>query len=153
MELQNSILDDLAAVIGFSATARLAAWYGHGNSMYVPISVEESQTLVRLIGLPAAKALTKSWPGQFLSLHPLRGYEQEVVRYRVSRMTTMGATHREIASIVGLGERRVQQIQQELLAAGLLTNSVGKVLPEKPPAKIPQEKGASEIPRGFFTTK
>lgn len=152
MELQNSILDDLAAVIGFSATARLAAWYGYGNSLYIPIHVDENQTLVRLIGLPAAKALTKSWPGQFLSLHPLRGYEQEVVRYRVSRMTTMGATHREIASIVGLGERRVQQIQRELLDAGLLTNSVGKSMQEKPPAKTHQEKGASEIPRGFFAT-
>lgn len=145
MELQNSILDDLAAVIGFSATARLAAWYGHGNSMYVPINVEESQTLVRLIGLSAAKALTKTWPGQFLSVHPLRCYEQEVVRYRVSRMRTMGATNREIASIVGLSERRVQQIQKELLGEGLL--------PENTPVKILQEKGAREIPRGFFTTK
>lgn len=55
----NTTLDDLASVIGFTATLRLSAWLGGVSNIYVPEVPEEGQLLVRLIGMPAAKALAK----------------------------------------------------------------------------------------------
>ena len=50
MEQQNTTLDDISSVIGFSPTLRLSAWYGNGNNLYIPDRVEDGQVLVLLLG-------------------------------------------------------------------------------------------------------
>lgn len=57
MEIYKTVLDDLSAVIGFTATTQLSAWFGDGTgNLYTPSEVEEGQLIVRLIGMPAARA-------------------------------------------------------------------------------------------------
>ena len=59
---KNSTLDDIAAVIGFTATLRLCVWFGDVGSVYIPVTVDDGQLLVRHIGKPAAIRLSKEWP-------------------------------------------------------------------------------------------
>jgi hypothetical protein len=120
MDLVNTTLDDIAAVIGFTPTCRLAAWFGDGSSLYVPRAVQEGQVLVRLIGLSAAKKLSAEWGGEILALPRLRGYEDDQKRRLICRMAAGEFSTREIATFTRMGERRVQQIVRELEAAGLL---------------------------------
>ena len=79
MELRNTTLDDISAVIGFSATLRLVAWFGDGSNLYVPNSAEDGHLLVRLLGLPSAKRLCEAWPGEHLAVPRLRDHEDVVI--------------------------------------------------------------------------
>ena len=51
-----STLDDLCAVIGYTATRIIAAWYP-GRQLYVPMRADPAPPLARLIGFPALRAL------------------------------------------------------------------------------------------------
>lgn len=157
-ELQNTTLDDVSAVIGFSATLRLAAWFGDGGNLYVPETVEDGQLVVKLIGMAAAKALSKEWGHQHLSLPRASTYEQDQVKHQIGRMFEVGFGSREISRHLRMSERRVQQICRELEATGLITivgaKSPWKNTPEKNPGKMPHkkapEKGPSSLPATFF---
>ena len=142
MELKNTTLDDVAAVIGFSATLRLAAWFGDGGNVYVPEKVTDGQVLARLIGLSAAQKLCSEWGGQHLALPRLRAYEDDVKRRMIGRMLEHRFSTREVAMHMRMSERRVQQIAREIEVAGL----IDVVLPskEKREEKTPAKTG------GFF---
>ena len=120
MELKNTTLDDIAAVIGFSATLRLVAWFGDGGNLYVPITAEEGSRLVRLLGISAARQLCKAWPGEHLAVPRLRDHEDDLRKRFVARMIEKGFGTREIAGMQRVSERRVQQILRELETAGLV---------------------------------
>ena len=120
MELRNSTLDDISAVIGFSATLRLVAWFGDGSNLYVPTVAEEGHLLVRLLGMPAAKRLCETWPGEHLAVPRLRDHEDDLRKRFVARMIEKGFGTREIAGMQRISERRVQQILRELEVAGLV---------------------------------
>jgi hypothetical protein len=136
MDIRNTTLDDIAAVIGFSATLRLAAWFGDAGNMYVPEHVGEGQVLTRLIGLPAAARLSREFGGEHLALPRLRSYEDDLKRRIVGRMLEQNFSSREIAVHMRLSERRVQQIARELESVGL----IDVVLPKKPQQKEPMKK-------------
>ena len=139
----NTILDDISAVIGFSATLKLVAWFGDGTSnMYVPTVAEEGQLLPKIIGLSAARALSKEWPGKHLNVPRLSNYDIELRRGAISRMLRAGMSTREIASVLQMSERRVLQIRDELTVSDLLgldvpvatqTSVAPVVVPESPP--------------------
>lgn len=136
MELKNTTLDDVCGVIGFSATLRLAAWFGDSGNLYVPESVEPGQVLSKLIGVNLAKKLSKEWGGEHLSLPRLGAYEEDVKKRVISRMLEHKMSTREISVHIRLSERRVQQIARELEQVGL----IDIILPvknqsEKTPAK------------------
>lgn len=120
MEIKNTTLDDLSAVIGFSATVRLSAWYGEGNNLYVPNEINEESFLAKLIGLPAATRLSAEWAGEHLAIPRLDSYERDVRAKLISRMAEQKFNTHEIANHLRLSERRVQQIIRELEAAGLI---------------------------------
>lgn len=120
MELRNTTLDDISAVIGFSATLRLVAWFGDGSNLYVPTMAEEGHLLVRLLGMPAAKRLCEAWPGEHLAVPRLRDHEDDLRKRSVARFIEKGFGTREIAGILRVSERRVQQILRELEVAGLV---------------------------------
>lgn len=120
MELRNTTLDDISAVIGFSATLRLVAWFGDGSNLYVPVVAEEGHLLARLLGLPAAKRLCEAWPGEHLAVPRLRDHEDDLRKRFVARMIEKGFGTREIAGMQRISERRVQQILRELEVAGLV---------------------------------
>lgn len=120
MDLRNTTLDDIASVIGFSATLRLVAWFGDSGNLYVPEDPDESSLLARLVGLPCAQRLAASWPGEHLNVPRLSDYEVDMRRGAIAKMLTGGMTTREISHVLYIGERRVQQICRELEVAGLI---------------------------------
>ncbi len=119
MDLQNTTLDDLAAVIGFTATLRISAWYANSN-LWVPKKVDDDHALVKLIGQSAAKKLCEEWGGSFLAIPRLKKYEDDERRRIIARMLELGSGTNEIAAFVRLGERRVQMICRELEVEGLI---------------------------------
>lgn len=130
----NTILDDISAVIGFSATLKLAAWFGDGiSNCFVPATLTDDSVLVKLIGQSAAQRLVQEFPRQHLAVPSLRGFELETKRRTIARLITHGISPREIALLLKISEKRVQQIEGELVAAKLLervsTVHTGKLPP------------------------
>jgi hypothetical protein len=172
MDLQKTTLEDVSAVIGFTATLRLSAWFGDGTSnCYVPRRVEEGQIIERLIGMPAAKALSEAWGGEHLAIPRLRDYEDDMRKKAIGRMFEKGFGSREIAAHLRITERRVQQICRELEVAGLIAivgpretpeenpqENEGVFAPEKPlekqggknPRKKTPQKSMLSLPGAFF---
>lgn len=147
MEIRNTTLDDVAAVIGFSATLRLAAWFGDGGNLYVPETVTEQQVLSKLIGFSAAKRLSENWGGEHLALPRLRAYEDDVLRRVVGRMLEKNFSSREVAVHMRISERRVQQIARELELAGLIE----VVLPKKAEKKPAEKRAFHSVWDGLLT--
>lgn len=140
MELKNTTLDDVAAVIGFSATLRLAAWFGDGGNLYVPEKVSADQVLARLIGVSSAQRLCDEWGGEHLALPRLTAYEDDVKRRVIGRMLEQGFSTREVSTHIRMSERRIQQIARELESAGLMEVIVVRKNQKKnPEAKNPTE--------------
>lgn len=139
MTLKNTTLDDLSAVIGFSAAMRLSAWYagGRGGSVYVPVRAEEGQMLVRLLGMSAAKRLSENWPGEHIAVPRPQQYDSDVQRSQIVALLAKGFTSRGIGHFLRITERRVQQIIRELETAGLIAPVV---LEEKVPEEKPMQK-------------
>lgn len=131
MDIKNTTLDDLSAVVGFSATLRLAAWYGDRNNLYIPNAATVGSVLVNLIGMSAATRLCKEFGGTSMTLPSLKVYETDMRRRLIGRMLERGFGTREIASFLQITERRVQQIGRELEVAGLIE----VVLPQKASGK------------------
>lgn len=174
MEIHKTTLEDISAVIGFTATLRLSAWFGDGTSnCYVPLVAEDGQLIERLIGLPAATALSREWGGEHLAVPRLRDYEDDMRKKAIGRMLEKGFGSREIAAHLRISERRVQQICRELEVAGLIAivgprereseNEVceGEHVPQKLPEKSPAKRGGKSVgisaqkipgalPRRFF---
>lgn len=121
MAVKNTTLEDLSAVIGFGATLRLAAWYGDGvSNLYIPAEVREDSTLVKLVGLGAARRLSTEWGNQHIAVPYINEYEIDVRRRAIARMLERGFGTREISAHLRISERRVQQICRELEAEGLI---------------------------------
>lgn len=120
MAQDNTTLDDISAVIGLSATVRLAAWFGGLARLYVPETVDDGQLLVKLVGMPAARRMTAEWGGLHLTVPRLTNYEDEMMRNLIGRMIETGFKVREIARHTRMSQRRVQQVCRDLEIAGLI---------------------------------
>ena len=121
MEIKNTTLDDLSAVVGFSAALRLSAWFGNGGNVYVPGTARENQLLSKLIGISAAKALSEAWGSEHIAIPRISQYEDDVLKREIGRMFEHGMGSREISMHKRISERRVQQICRELECAELIS--------------------------------
>lgn len=128
MQVRNTTLDDIAAVIGFTACVKLSMWFGsRKNNLYVPGEVREDHVIAKLIGVPAMTALVREWGYEHLSVPTSHGIAVEGRNAKIRDMLRLGYSISEIANHVGATERRVQQLQKEFGQIGLLpVNSVGK---------------------------
>jgi|GEM_PF-2265218 len=120
LERPNSTLDDIAPVVGFSATLRLSAWYGDASPLYVPATVAEHQMLVRLLGQSAAQRMAQEFGGECLAIPRISSYTEDCRRHKVAVLAARGFGMREIARMTELSERRVQQICRELEQSGII---------------------------------
>lgn len=128
--MRNTTLDDLAAIVGFSATVRFSMWFGsRGNkyNTYIPNTVNEDHVITKLVGLPAMRRLVHEFGGEHLSVPSLHGAFIEGRNALIRDRLLAGIGTKNIAEETGLTERRVQQIRRELETMGLLP----LVLPEK----------------------
>lgn len=140
---KNTTLDDVAAVIGFTATAQLSAWFANGNYLYVPITVDEDSRLAKIIGISAAKRLSEAFPGEHLAVPRMSFYFRENRRFMIARMLEQEFSTGEIAIHFGMTERRIQQIQRELEVEGLLRPVLGR---GKAQGKTPLENYPEKAP-------
>ena len=109
MDIKNTTLDDLAAVIGFSAALQLSAWLDDFQPMHVPAMAQEGQLLVRLIGLSAALHLSRTWGGQRVAVPRITQYENDVAKHRISRLHQKGFSSMGIARDFYISARRVHK--------------------------------------------
>ena len=140
MQIPNTTLDDICAVIGLNATVHLVVWFGDDNSLYVPEKVDDDHFLSRLIGLKNAVRLSAEWPSQIIHIPSFRAYEDLLKRKQIGRQFEMGFGSREIATQFRVTERRVQQICRELEANGLIpvigpTEKIKKPFRNAPPTR------------------
>lgn len=117
----NSIYDDIAASVGWTATFKLKAWYG-GGWLYVPhpSRATAQHELATLIGLSALRALVRDFEADQHVWLPI-GDEDRYLRDRdIAVRLAAGDTVGQVAEQFGLSERRVEQLRAELAEAGLL---------------------------------
>ena len=120
MQASNTTLDDISAVIGFTGALHLSAWFGGGNNLYIPDTIDDGHFIARLLGLKNAQRLVDEWSNQHLTVPSMKTYAELLKRKQIGRQFEMGFGSREIATQFRMTERRVQQICRELEAAGLI---------------------------------
>lgn len=112
-------LEPICKVIGYTATRKIAAWYG-GQSLYVPLVAAADHPLVALIGMTAFNAMVSQWPGERFRIPDA----QDDDRYRrdrvIAEMLTRGASCAAIGQLMGITTRRVETIRAEMEAEGFL---------------------------------
>ena len=119
MQLRNTTLDDLAAIIGFTATVRLSSWFG-GRNLYVPKTVEPEGVLAALVGMAAAKRLSNEFGYEHLAVPSLATALRESRYAKMCEMMNNGRSMGEVALAMEMGIRRVQQLRVEFETLGLL---------------------------------
>ncbi len=126
MEVRNTTLDDLAAIIGFTATLRLAVWFGDRKAnLYVPDKVTDGQLLVGLIGESAARRLSDEFGRQHINVPGLNSALREKRYALIHQRLLAGRGSRDIAAETGLSERRVAQLRIDFERLGLLPMVLG----------------------------
>jgi hypothetical protein len=121
MEMRNTTLDDICCVLGFSATLKLAAWFGGTNhNLYVPGTVDEKHVIAKLVGVPAFRRLVDEWGNEHLSIPLAHEHEIDRRNRRIRDLLLEGKGAKEISGITGVTERRVQQLRREMESMGLL---------------------------------
>lgn len=117
--MSNTVLDDMSAVIGFTATQRIAVWFGDTN-LYVPTFVSDEQhALSRLIGDSAYAALVREFGGKTLWI-PHGSQASDKMQRQIAEMIVMGTTRETIADLLMLSPRRIQQLTDALREKGLI---------------------------------
>lgn len=135
MQLRNTTLDDLSAIIGFTATARLAAWFG-GRNLYVPEQAIPDSALASLVGMSAAKRLSAEFGLEWVAV-PSLGVALRDSRYaKICELMKQDVPLQKIAEQMSMGLRRVQQLRVEFEVLGLLPGrDAEKSLEKNAPAK------------------
>lgn len=123
LDKPNGVLEDIAAVIGYTATTALIDWFG-GQSLWIPAAVSEDHVIAKVIGDIPFKHLVRSYGKRTLNL-PL-DYRREVSRRNrmIGAMVLKGFKTREIAQIALMTERQVFYVRVALEEAGLLPHII-----------------------------
>jgi len=129
MDAKNTTHEDLAQIIGFTATVRLSAYFG-GKNMTVPKNVSEKTVLAKLIGMSAARMLSAEYGGERFAVPTMHLAEVELRNARVLEQLREGVSTDKIAANAGLTQRRVQQLRLQFEAAELLPKILGENLQE-----------------------
>jgi len=128
--IMNTTLDDIAAVIGFTATIRLAAHYG-GRDMNVPVAVSDKHMIAKLVGMSALQRLHAEWAGERVTMPTLGLVATDLRNARILRDLMAGVNLGVIAERESLTNRRVEQLRRAFEADGLLPMILGgKIDPE-----------------------
>lgn len=115
----NTAMDDVVAVIGWSAAVRLVSFFG-GSNLYVPGEPDERHPLVALMGWPAFRALCESFGDSTIWI-PQSTARPELERRRdIAKALLKGETVQSIADRMGLTPRHVMRVRAELVKTGLL---------------------------------
>lgn len=124
MDVKNTLLDDIAAEIGYTATSVLAAWYG-GRHLYVTTDPQKADQIAALIGRSAFERLVASFGGEVLAI-PRNVLSSRYERWRtVFDMLTEGKSTREICDATGFSLPQIHNIRRTLEANGVMPTIFG----------------------------
>ena len=124
---QNTIIDDVCGLIGFSATVRLIEWYG-GRHVYIPEHATDDHPLALLLGCSALRALsselgsTMVWVPRDVAGKRKRGIQ---TKKAVARLLSQGCIVEQAAASLGVSTRQVRRIAQELKEFRLVRPKAG----------------------------
>lgn len=115
----HGILEDIGAILGYSATASLVDWFGGGN-LYIPAEINENHPIAQVIGMPAATRLVREWGGETLWL-PL-GYQREQDRRdrMIALLLAAGVGSKAVSNVAGMSESHIQKTRKRLEEMGLM---------------------------------
>lgn len=123
---KHGMMEDVAAVIGFTAATTLVDWFGGFGQLYIPAEAGEDHPIGRVIGMPAFKQLVKLFEGvkqdeRFLWFN--NGDNRETARRDrliACLMAVGGLGSRQIATITGMAESSVRFSQLRVERLGIL---------------------------------
>lgn len=120
MEPKNTILDDICADIGYTATTVLVAWYG-GTVLYVPRIPHPEHPLSKLLGKSAFSRLVRAVGDERDIFIPKNVISARYERWRdIRNLSVAGKTPSEIAEKVSMSVEQVNNICRTLAEHGLL---------------------------------
>lgn len=116
---KNTLLEDIAAEIGYTATSTLCGWYG-GRHLPIPKNATEDHRVAKVIGPSAFNRLVTAFGGTNIFIPKDRA--QKIARRNriVFDLITSGAERKQIYSRVGITREHLQFIRRTLENDGLL---------------------------------
>ena len=119
MQEPNTIVEDICAVIGYSATVRLVAWFG-GDYLRIPDQYNPDHLLAKVIGRPAFKRLVEAMGGHSMFV-PNDSFREQAHQMKcIYHLLRDGCSCRAIAAATNLSSRQVVNIRRRLEEIGLL---------------------------------
>ncbi len=118
MRSGNGVLEDVSAVIGFTATMRLVAL--HPGNLYVPMSIQPGCRLVTLVGERALAKLIEEWGGEQIEIPSLAEFDGLRLLPSLARRLAAGESTKDIARSIGLTETHVRRLRSDAEEFGLL---------------------------------
>ena len=120
MNNQHTILEDIGAAIGYTATTRLVGWAG-GANLYVPTEASSEHPLWKVLGAPAYQRFVAAFGGDTIFI-PVDSQADEIRQWNcVFRLLQDGCSYRTVCVATNLSARQVANIRRQLEDVGLLT--------------------------------
>lgn len=137
--MHSVVLEDLCAIIGYSATRTVALWFS-GRRLYVPWEVWPEHPLRTLLGDEPFVSLVRRAAGASFEI-PLDLDDTNNLRRNrwIAERLAAGDSVAQIAGDSGLTKRRVEQIRRELAESGWLAYACAPG-PKKWAARSPAPK-------------
>ena len=122
---QATLLDDICANVGYTATCVISAWFG-GRKLHVPVRAHPDHPLASLIGASALRALVAEFGGDDLKIPTHRTAARYHRDRQACELFAEGWTPERVANDLGIGVRRAEQLRRELEANGWLAYAAGR---------------------------
>lgn len=120
----NGTIEDVCALIGFTATTRLINWFG-GSNVYVPGDPTDDHTLACLIGPSGMRALCAEFGDSAIWIPAAIEDETVSVKKQIAELFLSGGGSLDVSKATGLSQRHVQRIRRELESVGVLPQVLG----------------------------
>jgi len=108
---RNTILEDLAALIGLRATVLLAAWWG-GCNIVVPAKRPDTSVIAKVIGEAPARRLSEAFGGEQLFIPRMNWFEEVRRARQVHNLRSRGIPDADIAQIMVMTRREVADMAE-----------------------------------------
>ena len=119
MDIKNTLLEDIGAEIGYTATSALCGWYG-GRDLHIPRNFAPDHKIAKVIGPQAFARLCAAFGGG--NFHIPKDRAQKLIRRDriVCDMLLRGASTSDVMSRLRISATYVWKIRHSLEASGLL---------------------------------